>query len=105
MHCRFPLLHGFDHAIFRLTGIARSNVRSTTTFEHVPGHVGISQISLRVWRRCRMSETTDPRIDAIRQHFHEWHGAAPDDTEIAALLKSIDRAAFMAALKELANGN
>lgn len=49
------------------------------------------------------TETTDPRIDAIRQHFHEWHGAAPDDIEIAALLKSIDRAAFMAALKEVSH--
>jgi hypothetical protein len=34
--------------------------------------------------------STDPRIATVRRHFHEWHGAAPDDTEIEALLKAID---------------
>lgn len=41
-----------------------------------------------------MTQTTDPRIDAVRRHFHEWHGAVPDDTEIVALLNSIDMAGF-----------
>ena len=42
------------------------------------------------------SDTTAARIDAVRRHFHEWHGAAPDDIEIVTLLESIDMAAFRA---------
>ena len=38
-------------------------------------------------------QTTDTRVAAVRQHFQEWHGAAPDDTEIEVLLKAIDRSA------------
>ena len=35
-------------------------------------------------------QTTDPRMKAVIDHFNDWHGAAPEGHEIAALLSAID---------------